>query len=192
MEIKISEGNRKLGKIPNISLTPIESCPPGVLCKDDCYCQKAMRLYPSAAAAWANNLAVYREDPAEYFVQVQTYLHNKKPELFRWHVAGDIPDWTYFALMKLTAELHPETKFLVYTKNFRLAALSKFIPRNLSVILSMWPGAPVQEHLTLRRAWCQNGTEERVPAGAIPCPGQCYACAQCWNPVGEDIVFHKH
>jgi hypothetical protein len=36
-KISISTGNSKLGKISNVSLTPVESCGNAELCKDDCY-----------------------------------------------------------------------------------------------------------------------------------------------------------
>lgn len=192
MKIKISPGNMKLGSIPNISLTPIESCPTEVPCRDFCYCNKAMRRFASTRAAWATNLAFYRSDPSEYFMQVHAFLEKNKPKLFRWHVAGDIPDYPYYALMNLMAELNAETKFLVYTKNFKIATLGRRLS-NLSIILSMWPGTQSHPELEgFRRAWVQDGTEDRIPAGAIECPGKCDICAQCWEIDGLDIIFHKH
>ena len=35
--VKISNGNAKLGKIPNISLPPIKACGNCEECKKDCY-----------------------------------------------------------------------------------------------------------------------------------------------------------
>jgi len=48
MKISISDKNSKLGKIPNISLTPIASCPNCSTCKSKCYALKAYRQYPAS------------------------------------------------------------------------------------------------------------------------------------------------
>ncbi len=46
-QISISNGNRKLGVVMNISMSPRTCCPAGVPCSKKCYALKAVRLYPA-------------------------------------------------------------------------------------------------------------------------------------------------
>jgi hypothetical protein len=45
-----------------------------------------------------------------------------------------------------------------------------------------------------RIAWMQDGTETRIPKGAIECHGNCETCGLCYElpRLGVDVVFHKH
>lgn len=195
MKIHISKGNVKLGAIPSISLPPVETCPTGVLCADKCYANKAWRQYPATRKAWTENLQLYRGNPEDYFRQLQNWLWKHKPEFFRFHVSGDIPDTFYWALLCETTKAVKQTKFLVFTKRFWLDFTSA--PSNLSVVLSMWPGhaLPTEHAATLPRAWMQDGTETRSGADiALPCPGNCQTCGACWGLAqkGLDVVFNLH
>lgn len=194
MKIHISKGNVKLGTIPNISLPPIETCPPGVICADKCYALKSWRQYPATRRAWTENLQLYRGNPEDYFQPLQRWLIKHRPEFFRFHVSGDIPDSTYWAFLCETAKVVKGTKFLVFTKRFWLDFT--MAPSNLSVVLSMWPGhdLPTEYAATLPRAWMQGGTEDRVPIDALPCPGNCQSCGACWGLAqkGLDVVFNLH
>lgn len=191
MKITISKGNTKLGKLPNISLPPVITCRPGVPCTKDCYAMKSYRMYPNVRKAWDGNLAVYKNDPEDYFFQVQSWLKRNDPEWFRWHVSGEVLDDWYWGMIKCTADVFKDTKFLLFTKYFELDF--HYVPENLSVVLSMWPGMD-EPDIDLPRAWCQNGAETRIPAGTLECPGNCTNCAMCWNlkVVDRDVVFNKH
>ena len=194
IHIHVSRGNIKLGTIPNISLPPIETCPPGVLCAESCYALKAWRQYPATRRAWSENLSVYQHSPFRYFTQLYDWLAKHKPEFFRFHVSGDIPDQRYWAEAASLCEQFPSVKFLVFTKRFELDFT--VAPSNLSVVLSMWPGhaPPTGFAATLPRAWMQDGTEDRVPLDALPCPGNCQTCGACWGLAqkGLDVVFNLH
>lgn len=52
--ICVSNGNSKLGSIPNISLIPGKDCG-DVPCKAQCYALKAWKQYPETRAAWKRN-----------------------------------------------------------------------------------------------------------------------------------------
>ena len=196
MKLTISPGNSKLGKIPNISLTPIVSCRPGVPCAKKCYALKAFRMYPNTVKAWNGNLEAYKENSEAYFYQIHKWLTKKEPEYFRWHVGGDIPDEQYWYSMIQMARVHPMVKFLVFTKYYELDF--SYVPDNMSVVLSMWPGYKLPELGTsgsiLPRAWCQDKTEDRIPVGAIECPGHCDTCGACWGLAKKklDVVFNLH
>lgn len=194
MNCAISDGNSKLGAIPNISLIPGKDCG-DVPCKRDCYALKAWRQYKGARAAWTRNSTMAHKDRAEYFRQIESYLARKNPRWFRWHVAGDILDQDYLAHMVRIAKTFPNVRFLAFTKRHDLDF--KGLPSNLAIVFSMWPGWGTVGHARrtgLRIAWMQDGTEKRVPNNAIECPGNCENCAMCWHlkKLNRDVVFHKH
>lgn len=190
----ISCGNSKLGAIPNISLIPGRDCG-NVPCKRECYALKAWKAYPSAKKAWQGNSRSVHANPAGYFDAVRSFLARKAPRFFRWHVAGDILAQDYLESMKAIALEFPEIKFLAFTKRHDLEFSN--IPHNLAIVFSMWPGwgdEAQARDLGLPIAWMQDGTEHRIPANALECPGNCESCGMCWNlrSIGRDVTFHKH
>lgn len=93
MEVKISVGNIKLGKIFNVNLPPIITCAYRVPCMKKCYAMKAYRAYPNARNAWNDNLNLYTLNKDEYFASIINQLKKKKHfDRFRWHSSGDILD----------------------------------------------------------------------------------------------------
>ena len=142
--------------------------------------------------AWQKNLKVYQNNAQDYFNQIAGWLTRYEPEFFRFHVGGDIPDQLYFFKMVQLASEFPDVKILTFTKNFELDF--SFIPDNLSVVLSMWPGMRMSKKWDLPKAWCQDGTETRVPDDALECPGGCIDCGLCWHlkNLNKDVVFKLH
>jgi hypothetical protein len=191
MKLSISKGNMKLGHIPNLSLPPVVTCRPGVPCAGQCYANKAYRLYPNVKKVWDTNWELWSTNPVDYFGQLQAWLFKHKPEWFRFHVSGDIPDRRYWESLNYTATLFLETKFMLFTKRFDLEF--GYIPPSLSVVLSMWPGQAIPEHLDhLPKAWCLP--DDRAPASALLCPGNCESCGACWSLAqrGQDVAFKLH
>jgi hypothetical protein len=191
---KISPGNSKLGRIPNLSLIPGKDCG-DVPCKRDCYALKAWRQYPEVKAAWSHNSHLAHSNREAFFADVESYLAKRMPRFFRWHVAGDILDQSYLGQMKRLARAYPATKFLAFTKRHDLAFVN--LPENLAIVFSMWSGWGDVDHarkLGLPIAWMQDGAETRVPANVLECPGNCETCGMCWQlkKIGRDVVFHKH
>jgi len=198
-------GNSKLGKVPNISLMPGRTCNPDAPCRKLCYAVKALRR-PCVKACWTrntDNAMGYRKD---YFAEIDDYCSSRRPPLFRWHVAGDIPDQDYLDRMAMLAHANPGTEFLCFTKQHKLDF--RYLPDNLHIVFSMWPGWGRVDYHDYRckfpRAWMQDGTENRIGQDgrtAVVCPGvtrgeHCDTCGMCWaldssdNPV--DIIFPKH
>jgi hypothetical protein len=192
---KISDGNMKLGNIPNVSLTPCKSCSPDAPCKKKCYAMKAYRMYPKVRKAWDTNRKESKSNRTKYFADIRKFLAKKMPRFFRWHVAGDIPDEDYLSHMVNIAKTFPEVKFLAFTKRHDILKdwPAVEMPKNLSIVASMWPnwGSAPEGY---PRAWMQDGTEKRVPENALECPGACHNCGACWNlkNLKRDVVFHKH
>ena len=193
MSLIISEGNSKLGKVPNISLPPVITCRPKVPCKKKCYANKAFRLWPSVKAAWNNNLEFYRTYGAKiYFKRVGIWLEENKPEYFRWHVSGDCPDAGYLQGVLDVAMDFPETKFMMFTKRWDLFPKDMYFPGNLTIILSMWPRLKNPTALKFPRSWLS--IDKRKPEYHFKCPGKCDQCYKCWELVklGHDVVFDLH
>ena len=195
MLVHISQGNRKVGNVPSVSLVPIKDCGNCELCKRDCYYLKAWRQYPAVRTACRENSAMAHDHRDEYFAQIRGYLARKRPRFFRWHVAGDVLDQHYLDCMATVAALHPYTRFLVFTKMHHLNFTN--LPSNLQAVISRWPrdvapsGRGTEE---LRAAWMQDGAENRIPDSAIQCPGHCDGCMKCWDLAarGHDVWFRRH
>lgn len=194
--IHISKNNSKIGKILNISMTPIKSCGNCSACARDCYALKAYRQYKATKTAWDDNYEMAVKNRDEYFEALHAHLVRHAVKLFRWHVAGDILDDDYLARMKALARLHSGTKFLAFTKMFKLDYSD--LPSNLVIVLSMWVGMP-EPKLDLPKAWYQDGTETRIPAHVKPCRASkdnnvtCETCTKCFNlKAGQAVYFKAH
>jgi len=189
LEISISKGNIKLGRIPSVSLTPRVSCPPNVPCYKYCYARKAYRMYKNTRSAYDRNYNLVVRMPDEYFKQIQDYLTKKKPEYFRWHVSGDILSQNYLENMKVIAVNNPNTNFLAFTKNFNLDY--SYLPDNLIIRFSYWTGWGDYNNKMLS-AWYQDGLENRMASDAFECQGSCMDCKTCWDKDTKQVIFNKH
>lgn len=207
MKLTVSDGNTKIGKVPNISFLPGVTCGADVPCRKDCYALKGCQTYSQVIPAWAGNTMLWRMRPEKFWGQLQDWFMNQKsqPEKFRWFVGGDIPDSTFLKDMNTFATANPKTKFLVFTKNVAAICDLLLMPEkanvrapNLSLYFSAWPGWKEPQTETLRRlgvrvAWFQpkDAPDPRIPRDAFTCPGHCPQCGACW--VGKkDVVFHQH
>ena len=192
-KILISRYNTKLGYIPNISLSVIKSCKPGVLCQKGCYAKISYLRFPGVKKAWDNNLNTYLENPRDYFGQIRNFLKKSNPRYFRWHTGGDFPDQRYLNSVIRIARDFPDIKFLAFTK--RTDFYFHRIPNNFALIFSGWPGMELPSNVIkrFRIAWMQDGTETRIPKNAIKCSGACENCMSCWDKsLTQDVFFHKH
>lgn len=190
----VSSSNSKIGKIGNVSLTPVKSCRNCAGCKAQCYAMKAYRQYTGTRASWDSNFELARTDRAAYFAMVRSWIAKRKkpPRFFRWHVAGDILDQNYVTGMCDIARQFPETRFLAFTKRYDLNYSGR--PGNLEVVFSAWPGMPIKRARGIQVAWVQDGTENRIPDNAVLCTGNCEACGMCWDLAKSkhDVYFHLH
>jgi len=214
LTLSISKRNTKLGAIHNISLPPSVSCPEDAPCREACYAQKSWRMYANVRAAWAKNWDVYQHDPMEYFAQISEYIRDHVVQVFRWHVAGDIPNMGYYIGMCLVAKEHPDTRFLCFTK--QVSVTTKPRPDNLRVLFSMWPNMNVAKNWEDRDRWLaiikkhcpiawfdpkEQSTDDwynRALAdvgaeGAVPCHKKCEDCGMCWHlEPGMSVILKEH
>jgi hypothetical protein len=198
----MSNGNAKIGKLFNASLTPVVSCNHDAPCRKwgQCYALNAVKNYVECRVAWADNWHFWQWFPDIYFDLVYHYtrrrmrldIKREKDTYFRWHVGGDIPDQRYLEGMKALARKLPAVHFLCFTKMQSLDYSST--PANLQIIFSMWPGWGWHMH-SGRSAWLWDEEHDgRIPANHFLCPGECPSCGRCWmlDKLGHDVVFVKH
>ncbi len=190
IKINISEGNSKIGKIPNLNLPPVATCGKDLPCYKECYARKSFAQYPNVRTAWEGNLLYFNEHPYKFFSDWDGYLRYKKPDLFRIHSAGDMPDeWYLEALKRLTWD-HPHTTFLMFTKRYDYDFTD--IPENFKIYLSTWPGLALPANPEgLPLAWIE--ADDRKPEEYFRCPGNCGDCHHtCWQMDGIAVAFPKH
>lgn len=200
MNIKISNGNAKLGNISSVSL------PTGLTCRGDCECQKRCyakrleRMRPSVRKAYQHNYRVLNNTPDTYWREVEASIMMSR--FFRFHVSGDIPDGDYFKRMADIAERNQHCRILCFTKKFDIVndymASGGEIPKNLQVVFSGWRGMEMVNPFSLPEAhvrYKDGSTTARDDA--IECGGNCTECAVtdggCWTlKGGRQVVFNEH
>jgi hypothetical protein len=198
IKISISPGNSKMGAIPSVSLPPVVTCPKGAPCAKKCYAAKLCRIYSTVRNAYQRNLDILNNDFNGYFEQVTKAARMTK--YFRWHVSGDIPNYSYFANMVDVAKQLPTTQFLAFTKNYDVVnsfiTYDEKLPDNLKIIFSEWDGLTIDNPHNLPTAAVIFKGAKPAPNWKI-CGGNCAACAcqgvGCWElKQGETIAFYEH
>lgn len=198
-KVSISNGNKKVGRIPSVSLLPIVSCPNCKSCAKKCYANKLCRIYPSVKKAYANNWEILQSNPNEYFKQVNDAV--KMARFFRWHVSGDIVNFDYLLNMVSIANNNPHCTMLAFTKNWDV--VNKYVsevgelPSNLQIIFSADfdtnetknPYNMPTAHVILKG--CEPSANYKI------CGGNCSECALngggCWTLAkGESVAFYEH
>lgn len=175
----ISKGNRKIGCTMNVSISPIITCANCHACLHDCYDIKANIQYGNVLNARTRNTALFLEDPARYFAEIEEAINRRRRnKVFRWHVAGDIVNYSYFENMVAIARRHPDFVFWTYTKNYTivnrwLSQNGGKLPANLSVMFSKWAGVemPNPYGMPTFEAIPEEETREE-----FHCPGNCDVC----------------
>lgn len=184
IKLCLSTGNRKIGRVMNVSLPPILSCSNCKECKFLCYDIKACMRYPETVVdARIRNLVILQKDRNEYFNRIEQAISRRRTnKYFRWHVAGDIVDIDYFDRMVGIAARHPDFKFWTYTKNY--SVINDWvaehgrdaIPSNFSIMFSEWRGMPMENPHGFPEFRVVFKDEKR-PTGFY-CPGNCDKCKQ--------------
>jgi hypothetical protein len=188
--VYIAFTNTRYGKVPNVSLIPIEDCGNNSLyCSTKCYGVRNYRMYQATRDAWSANSKHFRNDPYTACKQVENVLRQrtKIPSMFRIHVAGDFLNQSNVDAWSELAHRLPETKFLAYTKRDDLNFSQK--PTNLEVMASQWPHTPfLKINGVSRNAWIDH--DRRRPNEAFKClydinKTTCDTCKFCWYGTGD-------
>ena len=194
----LSMGNRKMGRVMSFSLPPGITCARGVPCLHDCYAMKMCRIYPTVRNSWDNNWELLQKYWGTAFVNdISAAIRKKKPDLFRWHVGGDIPALWYIDNMVEIAKQNPAVEFWAFTKQFDILEQYKGeMPSNLNIVLSIWPPHLPSAELRKKYGCCYFQDKDEsyiIPKDAFVCQGDCEECKVCVElDAGESVVIYKH
>ena len=208
----ISAGNRKIGRVMNVSLAPIMTCANCKECKHLCYDIKACLQYFNVLDARARNTALIwsgKGGREKYFSAIRAAISRRhKHKFFRWHVSGDIVDLEYFAEMVAIAKENPGFTFWTYTKAYFIVneyvkrnggSIKAAIPENLVVMFSEWDGMPMINPFGFPIFSCKlkNGNKNRTAESfeqMYKCPGNCDICKESRRGCigGENTYADEH
>ena len=203
----ISKGNRKIGRVMNVSLPPLMTCKNCSGCKGFCYDIKACLQYPNTVIdARIRNYTVLKKDRQLYFETIDHAISRRRTnKYFRWHVAGDIVDIDYFWRMCGTARRHTDFIFWTYTKNYNV--VNEYcrlygrdaIPENFTIMFSEWDGMPLDNPYNFPVFTCKlkDGNKNHKPEyfdSLYKCPGNCDICkaARRGCIAGETTYCDEH
>lgn len=206
--LHISTSNSKLGVIPSFNLLPGLTCS-SESCRhclhEGCYAVKnAFRCgynvdKNTTLHAWADNTAMALHDLDRLESELIEYFNGIRytVKLFRIHSSGDFFCEAYAMMWYRIAKMFPGIRFLAFTKQWDIVRSIPFHELdNFSLVLSGWTGIEIPDDLRryYRCAWCDDGTEDRIPADAMLCPGSCESCGMCWylKELNRDTKFIKH
>lgn len=197
-KISISKGNSKMGEIKSVSLPPIITCAKNCTCAKKCYAAKLCRIRKNVKESYNRNLDILMTNPESYWSQVDDALATSR--FFRFHVAGDIPNYQYFLDMVETVRNNPHCDVLVFTKQYDTVnrALDNLveIPSNLHILFSEWTGMELNNPYNFPVAHVIFKGEKPKENWNI-CTGNCLECAKkkanCWAlGIGKHVAFHEH
>lgn len=197
----ISNGNKKVGDVPSVSLLPVIDCGNCSKCKRSCYDLRHDIIMKECLATRAVNSLICKHERERYFSEIDDYLTRHLRPAFRFHVGGDIVDESYFRSMVELAVKHRKVDFLVFTKMFYIVNgwIDEHgeLPSNLHVIFSGWIGLKMDNPHNLPTTHPIINGVTSAPEGARYCTGNCTECYKeermCWViGKGDSILFAAH
>lgn len=196
--VHISQGNSKMGIIPSFSVMPLLTCTNCGECSKYCYACKGCFNFNSNIMNLAENTALLDNDWNMVSEMINKYLNNGTTiyKYFRWNVAGDVYSIDYLNLIINVANANPWTRFLVFTKNYKLFndfLNDNVLPDNVVVVFSQWSNTPIDNVHNLPIAIVNIPGETSIPNGSFKCSGNCAECLECWNATnGTTRYFDLH
>ena len=208
MGIKLSKGNKKLGKMPNWSLPAGPSCPgASVECAAFCYAKKGqMRMVHARGIYHAN----WEEAEKPTFVEdMLAAIDKTKTKVFRIHVSGDFYSKGYIWKWLQIIDAMKDVKFFAYTRSWDVPDLLPALERlrslpNMELFASVDPsmGDPPKYW---RVAYMEGDSRFRKGLSIAPnqtagikCPEQagtmpdCGACGYCFRKKRGNVEFKLH
>lgn len=206
----ISTGNKKIGRVLNVSMMPLLTCGNCKECSKLCYDIKACLQYPGTVIdARMRNTVLARYHRDVYFDRIDQKMSRRRTnKFFRWHVAGDILDLDYFERMVENARRHPDFVIWTYTKMYGI--VNQYvaahggdrrvaIPKNMHIMFSEWDGMPMDNPYNFPVFACRlkDGNVSRTDdqfMTMFKCPGNCDICkaAHTGCVAGMDTYADEH
>lgn len=165
---------------------------PGSTCSD-CYALKGRYLFGNVKTAQYRRLHSLKHP--QWVEALVFMIRRRRCDYFRWHDSGDLQDMDHLNKIVEVAQLCPETRFWLPTRENHL--ISQFLavfggfPSNLLVRVSaaMIDGAPPVRFPHTSTVVKLNG-EPSCPAPKQG--GVCGACRACWDPTVANVSYHQH
>lgn len=210
-ELFISEGNpRKLGRLWNFSLMPLETCPGrSEWCSKYCYAnQNGLPFY-----RWERNTLATRTPVfADLMIRILQAIDGREideegkrpPKLaktLRLHTSGDFFSREYVQAWQTVVEAMSDWKFYGYTRSWRTELLPAL--ENLKACSNVVLWASTDETTgPPPLGWREAGVEKCHNGNAVLCSNMINPSVKCSNctPFGpwcsseqtNNIYFHKH
>lgn len=206
-KVTISNGNRKIGRVMNVSTPAGLTCGNCSHCLGYCYDIKANFVYSNTVLpARAKNFVIVMKNRDMFFQQIEDKISRRKAnKFFRWHVAGEILDLDYFSRMVGIAKRHPDFIFWTYTKMYTIVNQycdtngRAAIPANFRIMFSEWDGMPLVNPYNFPIFTCKlkDGNKNHTADffnTLYKCPGNCDICKECGRGclAGESTYADEH
>ncbi len=132
--------NKTIGMLCT-SLEAFKTCPgKSEICRQTCYCLKAMRQYKQVQPAHKLNTKLARINPFGYIEDVLKAIDSRRDnKRFRFNSFGDIFDSSFIrTTIKPIVQSRPKTKFVIFTKLWVLGEDVLAILRDLNSLPNMY------------------------------------------------------
>ena len=164
------------------------------------YAKRGTGIYKNVKQGRLNNTLAVRaatesKESMDKWINAMVYLIEKRETtgFFRWHDAGDLQSYSHLKMIVRIAELLPNVKFWLPTKEKRIIEKLKYCPANLCIRLSgsMVDGLPPKTSFN-------TSTVHKLATGhGFVCPAptngnQCGDCSACYNTNVANVSYHKH
>ena len=211
LHVRFSQGNDKIGRVLNVSILPVITCPGcdhtcALFCYDvrDCLRFPKNVLYARCVNTW---LLIHC--PERFWFEIDRKMtRRRKNKRLRFHVGGEIMSVEHFAEMVKIAERHPDFIIWTYTKKYQFVnayidahggSRAAAYPEWFTVMFSEWDGLPVDNphglpvFATRLKAGNKNHSPEYFDA-LYQCPGNCQICLETRRGcvVGESTANTEH
>ena len=169
----------KVGNVPNVSLPPVKTCGNCSACIHKCYDIKACMQYENVMKARARNYSILIRNFRLYLEQLREKLSHmiKSARMF-----PSIVFWTYTKSHGIVNE---------FIRN-RSGNRRKAIPKNLSIMFSVWAGKPIENPYDFPVFYVFEHGQEKPEM--FMCPSNCKWCIEHHRgcPYGESSCIEEH
>lgn len=200
--VKFSNGNKKMGAIPSVSLPAVQTCRKGCACAKYCYALRMEKFRKNVHDSYISNYNLYTENREKYWADINAKLFASR--FFRFHVSGDIPDMEYCKDMFRVAEKNSHCQTLVFTKQYEIvnAVVSEqgMPSENLHILFSAEREIKMENPYNFPTAnilFPDGSTTAENLETAVYCSGNCFDCfcetKGCMGlKAGEELLLNKH
>ena len=197
-EVRIGNGNQKVGPITTFSLPSETSCPgASEWCSKNCYAIRMEKRWFNCCDAYALNFLASL-DPESFVESMVSRIPPDLPAL-RIHVGGDFYSAFYVEAWQRICEQRPFTQFWAYTRSWVIPEIRESLDElkklpNVALFASTDPSMPLPPE-GWRIAFV--GDDPRAN-GAKRCPtqqgkvGSCWQCKYCFRESEGDVAFKIH